>query len=156
MELVLSAAKVAAHAHRDQRRKDEAKTPYINHPIGVAQCLAEAGVTDATILAAALLHDTIEDCGVSYTELRTEFGTDVANLVRECTDDKSLPVVERKKLQIEHAKNMSPGAALIKLADKYDNCRDLLINAPKTWSSERIQGYFVWTMQVVNAIPLQN
>lgn len=154
MNLVMRAASFAAVAHRDQRRKDAAKTPYINHPLNVAKILTNVGIINNSVLAAAL-HDTIEDCGTIYAEIFAEFGQTVVDLVRECTDNKSLPVVERKKLQIEHAKELSYGAELIKLADKLYNCLDLMNNAPLTWTVSRIQGYFVWTLQVIETMRLQ-
>lgn len=105
MNLVMRAASFAAVAHSDQRRKDAAKTPYINHPLNVAKILTNVGVINKSVLAAALLHDTIEDCGVTYDQIFAEFGQTVADLVRECTDDKSLPVVERKKYRLNMRKN---------------------------------------------------
>jgi guanosine-3',5'-bis(diphosphate) 3'-pyrophosphohydrolase len=89
--LVLKAAAFAAHKHRDQRRKDVKATPYINHPLAVAQALCEEGdVDDPIILAAALLHDTIEDTETTYVELRGQFGARIADIVAEVTDTKFL------------------------------------------------------------------
>ena len=88
--LVLKAAAFAAHKHRDQRRKDAKATPYINHPLALAQALCEeGGVDDPIILAAALLHDTIEDTETSYDELRGQFGARIADIVAEVTDTSS-------------------------------------------------------------------
>jgi guanosine-3',5'-bis(diphosphate) 3'-pyrophosphohydrolase len=65
----------AAAKHREQRRKDAAAAPYINHPIAVANVLAnEAGITDPIVLCAALLHDTIEDTKTTAAELEEQFG----------------------------------------------------------------------------------
>ena len=89
--LVLRAADFAAREHREQRRKDAEATPYINHPIRLAAILyEEGGVRDATVLAAALLHDTMEDTGTTYDELRGEFGAAVVDVVAEVTDAKFL------------------------------------------------------------------
>ncbi len=150
LQTVLDAAVFAANAHKNQRRKDADGTPYINHPLRVCQTLTHADIVDPEILAAALLHDVVEDCGVTRDQLTQHFGTEVATLVMSCTDNKFLPVVERKMLQIQHMSEISYGAQLIKLADKIDNCRDLLANAPRAWSVQRIQGYFVWSQVVVN------
>jgi len=95
---ILEAAAFAAHKHRDQRRKDPAASPYINHPIALANILAnEGGILDATVIVAALLHDTIEDTETTAAELRQLFGAEVADVVMEVTDDKSLPKAERKR-----------------------------------------------------------
>ena len=97
--LWLHALKFAAERHRDQRRKDANASPYINHPIAVASVLAtEAAVTDQATLLAALLHDTVEDTGTTLQELEQLFGTEVAALVGEMSDDKSLPKETRKQL----------------------------------------------------------
>src|SRR5690349_3850684 len=104
LPLLLHALAFAAHKHRDQRRKDAEASPYINHPIALAEVLAgEGGVTDIEVLAAALLHDTIEDTDTTIEELREQFGARIAGVVGEVTDDKDLPKAERKRLQIEHA-----------------------------------------------------
>ncbi|XP_059534169.1 guanosine-3',5'-bis(diphosphate) 3'-pyrophosphohydrolase MESH1 isoform X1 [Myotis daubentonii] len=123
---LLEAADFAAHKHRRQRRLDPEGTPYINHPIGVARILThEAGITDIAVLQAALLHDTVEDTDTTLDELELHFGAQVRRLVEEVTDDKTLPKLERKRLQVEHAPHSSPGAKLVKLADKLYNLRDL-------------------------------
>ena len=90
MDILIRTANFAAIAHTSQKRKDPQGTPYINHPIGVCQLLCEAGVTDLIILQGALLHDTIEDTSITFEDISQEFGQDVATLVQEVTDDKSL------------------------------------------------------------------
>lgn len=150
LDLVLAATLFAALKHRDQRRKDADASPYINHPIALANVLClEGGVTDAITLAAALLHDTIEDTETSYDELVTHFGKTVADVVMEVTDDKALPKAERKQLQIKHAPHKSPRAKLVKLADKICNLRDLTTSPPADWSTERIHAYYDWAGAVV-------
>ena len=81
----------AAERHSLQRRKDAEASPYINHPIAVARALAGEGIEDLAALCAALLHDTLEDTETSYDELCDRFGVEIADLVAEVTDDKSLP-----------------------------------------------------------------
>jgi guanosine-3',5'-bis(diphosphate) 3'-pyrophosphohydrolase len=148
--MVLRAAAFAAEKHRHQRRKDAEASPYINHPIELACVLAnEGGVTDPEVLCAALLHDTLEDTRTTVDELRAEFGGAVAAMVQEVTDDKSLPKAERKRLQVKHAAHASPGARLVKLADKICNLRDLLAHPPAGWPVERKREYFDWAAQVV-------
>ncbi|MGO9513959.1 MAG: HD domain-containing protein [Steroidobacteraceae bacterium] len=149
--IVLAASAFAAHKHRDQRRKGAEASPYINHPIAVANVLAnEAGITDPEILAAALLHDTIEDTDTTAKELEAKFGPHIAAIVVEVTDDKSLPKQERKRLQIEHAAAISEPAKLVKLADKICNVRDMSRSPPVNWSLERRADYFAWAKKVVD------
>lgn len=153
IQLVLKAAAFAAAKHRDQRRKDAAATPYINHPISLAQLLAEeAGVTDPEILAAALLHDTVEDTETTFEELGSTFGHRVAAIVAEVTDDKSLEKQERKRMQIVRAASSSGSAKLVKLADKICNLRDIVSTPPKDWSTKRRQEYFDWAKEVVDQV----
>jgi guanosine-3',5'-bis(diphosphate) 3'-pyrophosphohydrolase len=111
------------------------------------------GVEDMTVLKASILHDTVEDTETSEDELRVRFGEDVASLVMEVTDDKSLTKERRKELQIEHAGGKSPGAALVKLADKICNLRDVAATPPADWSLELRQAYFDWARKVVDALP---
>ncbi|XP_045142276.1 guanosine-3',5'-bis(diphosphate) 3'-pyrophosphohydrolase MESH1 isoform X1 [Echinops telfairi] len=135
---LLEAVDFAARKHRRQRRKDPEGTPYINHPIGVARILTqEAGVTDIVVLQAALLHDTVEDTDTTLEEVEQHFGAQVRSLVEEVTDDKTLPKLERKRLQVERAPHTSPGAKLVKLADKLYNLRDLNRCTPEGSSLSR-------------------
>ncbi len=151
--VLFQAFRFSADRHRNQRRKDSLKSPYINHPIEVAQLLWDVGhVRDVNILVAAILHDTIEDTGTRPDEIRETFGEEVLSLVLEVTDDKSLPKAERKRLQIENASHKSYGAKLIKLADKCSNVRDLVAMPPENWSLERRQEYLLWTEQVVEGL----
>ena len=151
VSVVLAASAFAAHKHRDQRRKGADASPYINHPIAVANVLAnEAGITDPAILAAALLHDTIEDTDTTVEELAAEFGPEIAAIVVEVTDDKSLDKLVRKRLQIEHAAALSRAAQFVKFADKICNIRDMSGSPPVDWSVERRAEYFAWAKQVVD------
>ena len=143
----------AAAKHRDQRRKDPTAAPYINHPIAVANVLAnEAGIADPVVLCAALLNDTIEDTKTTATELEEQFGQKVASVVLEITDDKSFQKPIRKQLQIDNAAQLSTEAKLVSLADKICNLRDTAV-APKVgWSTERTQAYFDWAAQVIAGV----
>ena len=148
--LVLEAIRFAAEKHSDQRRKDSNSSPYINHPIQVAEMLWTIGeVRDDTLLVASILHDTVEDTSTSPEEIRTRFGQAVIELVLEVTDDKSLPKEVRKQRQIETAPHKSHNAKLLKLADKICNVRDLIDSPPRSWSLERKQEYLLWTERVV-------
>ncbi|VDL76230.1 unnamed protein product [Nippostrongylus brasiliensis] len=149
LALLVKAADFAARRHRHQKRKDHGGTPYINHPIGVAYILTnEAKVYDAVTLAAAVLHDTVEDTKTTLEEIKEEFGQEVHDIVKECTDDKSLPKDKRKKAQIENAPHHSHKAKLVHLADKLYNLRDLERATPIGWDRRRVKEYFKWSKEV--------
>jgi (p)ppGpp synthase/HD superfamily hydrolase len=139
----------AARKHMHQRRKGELAEPYVNHLSDVARLLAEAsGGDDVTVVIAGLLHDTIEDTDTTFAELAKEFGSEVAELVGEVTDDKTLPKAERKRLQVETAPHKSLRARMIKLADKTSNLHSMIASPPKDWSLERRRDYIEWATQV--------
>ncbi len=143
----------AATKHRDQRRKDAEASPYINHPIALATILAnEVGITDSIVICAALLHDTIEDTKTTAKEIEQHFGAEIASVVLEVTDDKSLKKEERKQRQIDHAAKASEKARLVKLADKIANLRDIAASPPKDWDIKRQREYFDWASRVVEKI----
>jgi guanosine-3',5'-bis(diphosphate) 3'-pyrophosphohydrolase len=148
---VARAVDFAARKHRAQRRKGEAAEPYFNHLAEVAALVAEAtGGGDPVVIVAALLHDTIEDTGTTAAELEAEFGAEVARLVGEVTDDKSLPKAERKRLQVANAPHKSDRAKMIKIADKISNLRSLANSPPASWDLARKREYFDWARQVVD------
>ncbi len=155
--LIFRALEYAAIRHKDQFRKGEDKPPYINHPIQVASLLVnEAGESNPVLLAAAILHDVIEDTVDSVgekealiEEIRKIFGENVLAITLEVTDDKSLKKPERKRLQIEHAPTISDSAKKLKLADKILNVRDITVSPPSGWNHERITEYFNWAEMVV-------
>lgn len=151
--LTMQTIAFAAAKHRNQRRKDAEASPYINHPIDVANILVnEGGIDDVTVLHAALLHDTVEDTETSPDELRELVGDDATSIVLEVTDDKSLDKKTRKRLQVEHASHLSEGAKLVKLADKISNLRDVLAFPPPGWSREEKLAYFDWGAEVVDRL----
>ena len=153
LAIVLEALGFAAHKHRDQRRKDAAASPYINHPIALANALVrEGGVSEPEVIAAALLHDTVEDTKTTPAELGAAFGERVRRIVEEVTDDKSLPKAERKRLQIEHAATLSREAKLVKLADKICNLRDMAEHPPASWDLARRREYFDWAKAVIDRL----
>lgn len=114
------------------------------------------GVDDADILAAAILHDTVEDTKTTHDELVGEFGVTIADLVAEVTDDKRLDKKERKRLQVKNAQHKSPGAKLIKLADKISNVREIGHDPPAKWDVKRRREYFSWAKRVVDALGRAN
>ena len=150
---ILAALHFAADKHRDQRRKDAGASPYINHPIEVAELLARVGgVRDIVVLQAAILHDTIEDTQTTPEELEARFGERVRRVVEEVTDDKNLPKVDRKRLQIEHAPHLSREAQLVKLADKIANVIAVTETPPSRWPLSRRKEYLDWTESVVAGV----
>jgi (p)ppGpp synthase/HD superfamily hydrolase len=154
---LMRAASFAAEKHVGQRRKGATAEPYINHVLEVATLVAGAlQEPDVNLVMAALLHDTIEDTDATKAELTKQFGTDVADLVAECTDDKSLAKEERKRLQIVNAPHKTRRAQAIKVADKTSNLRAILTSPPADWDHERKRNYFAWAKEVVDGLTAPN
>lgn len=154
MHVLFEALHFAATRHTGHYRKgpmpDGTRIPYINHPIAVARQLAVAGgVTDAEVLCAAVLHDTVEDTQTTPEEIEERFGPRIAVLVAEVTDDKVLKSAERKLTQEREAPLKSPLARLIRIADKTCNVRDITDTPPVGWDDERRLRYFDWAERVV-------
>ena len=150
---LLKALAFAADKHRLEKRKDAKASPYINHPIALANILGNEGhVMDIQIICAALLHDTVENTDATPEELATKFSPSICSIVMEVTDDKTLPSEQRKQLQIEHAAKISNKAKLVKLADKIANLREMADNPPADWSLQRRQLYFDWGKQVIDQL----
>jgi (p)ppGpp synthase/HD superfamily hydrolase len=145
--LILRAALFAARAHAGQTRKGAAAEPYVNHVIEVAAILAEAGAPQAAILA-ALLHDTVEDTEATGADLVAAFGEEIAAIVAEATDDKSLPKETRKALQVSLAPKKSDAAKQLKLADKISNLRAIAESPPANWNHARRTEYVGWAGRV--------
>jgi len=151
--LIARAWNFSAERHAKQRRKGEAQEPYVNHLAEVAELVATATEgKDANLVAAAVLHDTIEDTATLRGELASIFNTDIADLVSEVTDDKRLDKAERKRLQVSHAATKSPRAKILKLADKTSNLRSLVKSPPADWSLERRREYLAWAREVVEEL----
>ena len=148
---IMAAADTAARWHKEQRRKGDAQEPYVNHLLEVAALIAEATEgLDTNLVIAALLHDAIEDSGISASEIEARFGADVAALVMAVTDDKSLPKAERKRLQIVMAPKKDVRAKMLKIADKTSNLRALADSPPTGWSDDRRREYIAWARAVVD------
>lgn len=149
---VLRAAVFAARVHAGHRRKGSAAEPYVNHVLEVAEILAAHGAPPAATVA-ALLHDTVEDsdqdpdpCTLEHIEAAC--GPEVAGIVAEVSDDKSLPKEVRKGLQIRHAPKASAAAKQLKLADKISNLRAIAASPPKGWDHARRLEYLGWAGRV--------
>lgn len=153
LNLLLKALAFAATKHKDQRRKDVDASPYINHPISLANILCnEAHITDLDVICAALLHDTVEDTDTEPEEIEDAFGKAIHDIVMEVTDDKTIPKEVRKQRQIEHAAHLSDKAKRVKLADKISNLRDVADRPPPDWSLERRREYFDWGKDVIDRL----
>jgi len=150
LRLVSEAAELAARRHSGQSRKGGENEPYINHLAEVASLLASAtDGEDAELVAAGWLHDTIEDTATSHDELAQRFGARVAGLVEEVTDDMTLAKSERRRLQVIEAPKKSPGAKLIKIADKISNVRVRIFFEPDLEQQDELADYLDWAVQVV-------
>jgi (p)ppGpp synthase/HD superfamily hydrolase len=147
---ILRAADGAARWHVHQRRKGAAQEPYINHLLEVATLVAEATEgKDPNLVIAALLHDAIEDCEVPYEYIAQAFGKDVADLVAEVSDDKTMEKAARKIHQVESAHKKTTRAKVLKLADKTSNLRALASSPAPDWSVRRRIEYIDWARRVV-------
>ena len=151
LRLVSEAAEFAANRHTGLTRKGRANEPYINHLAEVANMLAIAtDGADAELVAAGWLHDTLEGTRTTRDELEEDFGARVAALVAEVTDDISLPKSERRQRQIEDASHKSPGAKLIKIADKISNILARIYPNPSSEKrEEELTDYVDWAEKVV-------
>jgi hypothetical protein len=151
-DLVARAQAFAIDAHAGQTRKGAAREPYVVHLAEVATLTRAFGGSDAAV-AAAWLHDCIEDCAVVDAEIREAFGDTVADLVGELTDPPRTPRARRRRLQVEKAAGKSPEARLIKVADKTSNLRSVAMSPPREWDGMRKLGYVRWGVAVVAALP---
>ena len=150
LRLVSEAADLAAHRHNGMARKGRGNEPYINHLAEVANFLAIAtDGADAELVAAGWLHDTVEDTETTREELARKFGERVAALVVEVTDDMSLPKAQRQQKQVEDAPHKSPGAKLIKIADKISNIRARIVPDPSQDERSDLAAYTIWAEKVV-------
>jgi len=158
---IIRALHYAARQHSPQRRKDEAQSPYINHPITLLHILhIEAGIDDEDVLIAALLHDVMEDCSGPHQmfiedrrrEIREQFGDTVLGYVEAVTDDKTVDKNSRKRAQVEKAAKKPHGAKLVKIADKIANLRDIKSAPPANWNEERKTEYVRWAREVVGQL----
>ena len=151
-DLVQRAQAFAMDAHAGQTRKGAAREPYAVHLAEVATLTRAFGGDDAAV-AAAWLHDCIEDCAVVDAEVRAAFGDTVADLVGELTDPPRTPRARRRQLQVEKAAGKSAQARLIKVADKTSNLRSVAMSPPREWDSARKLAYVRWGVAVVAALP---
>ncbi|MBL0157931.1 MAG: bifunctional (p)ppGpp synthetase/guanosine-3',5'-bis(diphosphate) 3'-pyrophosphohydrolase [Bryobacterales bacterium] len=157
--LIFHAIQFASAAHAGQYRKNT-RVPYLIHPLRVSKILVEAGCSEH-LAVAAVLHDTVEDCFVTYEQIRRLFGDEVAELVRGATEpDKSDTWENRKRNTIEFLGTAGADMLLVSVADKLDNIRsireDLELHGDLAWTRfkrgrESQAWYFRSLAEVFNA-----
>ncbi|ODS00675.1 hypothetical protein AUC68_13830 [Methyloceanibacter methanicus] len=152
IERITKALSFAAEAHRNQRRKGAAQEPYINHLIEVFGLVARSeSRVDTDTLIAALLHDVVEDTPRTYEDVSESFGERVAEIVRENSDDMSLPKAERRQARLAAMARKSREARIVKIADVISNLRAIAVSPPAGWSSERKLAYLEDCRRLVEA-----
>jgi guanosine-3',5'-bis(diphosphate) 3'-pyrophosphohydrolase len=142
------AIEYATEKHKGQTRKNTRADPYITHPLEVMRFLLNHGVEDDEILSTAVLHDVVEDTDATHNDVLMHFGKRVSDMVREVSDDKTLPKADRKRKQVEDMSDKSLGARVTKIADKWSNTRELLTDPPVGWDEDRVMAYIVWAEEV--------
>ena len=150
--LVSRAYAFAAERHTGQFRKGKKKEAYINHPIEVAGLVTIATTgKDHALIAAAVLHDTVEDTTATLADVGQLFNAKVASLVAEVTDDKSLEKTTRRKAQVDGMRIKSDGAKMIKIADKISNLRGIRQLTHEEWPLDKQEEYLTFSREVVDA-----
>lgn len=147
--MIKEAAEFADRAHQGVFRKGT-EIPYITHPMETA-AIVTAFTDEPEMIAAALLHDVIEDAGVTREELEEKFGPRVAFLVDGESEDKSKSWVERKGATVERLKTATRDEKILALADKLSNirstARDYLVLGDEVWQrfnqkDKEMQGWY--------------
>ena len=161
MELTAAALEFAHQAHQGQFREGAASLPYLHHPLEAAGLLFHiGGVTDPEEISAAILHDTIEEGGVSLAEIEERFGAKTGRLVSELTRKEPTPQEAlglsrdqlyelRTRLLLEGISRMSEAALRIKLADRLSNWREARV----VRSKKKLDRYRLQTQAILAAIP---
>jgi (p)ppGpp synthase/HD superfamily hydrolase len=154
--LVDTALVFAARAHKGQVRKTT-DIPYLVHPVGVMLVLLECGETEPELLAAALLHDTVEDTGVTLAQVREAFGARVAEIVQGCSEpDKRDTWEARKRHTVAYLKTAPRPVQLVSAADKLHNLRSMMADhaqvGDRLWSRfKRGRREIAWYYRAVTA-----
>ena len=152
-QIILAALSFATRKHRHQHKNDTQSSAGISQPIQIAHVLGvEGNIADEQVIAAAILHDTIEDAETTNEELRQHFGLTIAEVVEEVTGDVSMSVQQRKLHQLEQAPHISRRAKLIKLAERICDLRDMADSPPADLTTRQIQDYFDWSKEVVDCM----
>ncbi len=125
LSIIEKAARLAVSAHKEQKRKGD-QTPYIVHPFMVALKLAKHNFSE-TVIAAALVHDVLEDTDCSEEELRQVLGNELLEIVKAVTNDNTLSWEAKKRHYIETVRNGTEAAKAVSVADKIHNIETLLV-----------------------------
>lgn len=150
ISFILKAIRFAADKHRSQRRSDKSASPYLNHPISVADALWSVGeLHNINTIAAAILHDTVEHTRTSLEELETEFGKLIASIVREVTEEKRLRRQVRSGPGGKKAARISMSARQIIIAEKISNIETIINSPPVNWSYDKLREYIAWIEEVI-------
>lgn len=133
--MIRKAAEFAREVHKGALRKGS-KIPYIYHPMEVALLVSQM-TSDEDVIAAAYLHDVLEDTPTTEAELETRFGSRITELVKAETEDKALSWHERKGNTVRHLQTASREVRILTLADKLSNlrstARDYLVMGDQVW-----------------------
>lgn len=132
IDIVKKAKNFATVCHAGQTRKYTGE-PYINHPLAVADLVRQTKLCTQEMIAAALLHDVVEDCGVTLTKIRDEFGYDVYRMLYFLTDKSKKEDGNRetrKLIDREHIADAPKSVKTIKLADLIDNSKTVVERDP--------------------------
>lgn len=152
LNTLLKAVEYAAEKHAGQVKGDKNQTPYITHPIGVAEILWNVGeIRSINVLIAAILHETLQCTNATAGELLTLFGPRVLKTVEEVSYSPELSWEESQQWQIDCAKNLSLDGQLLQLADRLYNIRDLT-PLPYTWSPQKVDQYYDWTKKLLEQL----
>jgi (p)ppGpp synthase/HD superfamily hydrolase len=148
-QTIADAVLVAAKAHDGQIRDDK-RDAYINHLAEVAVMCAGLEPFDPVLVAAAYLHDTVEDSDVTEGDIRRDFGDAIADLVMEVTDPSGLKGKARRERQVTHTALADPRVKRLKLADKTSNIEELIGLPAKRFDAKSIDKYLKWSRRVVD------
>jgi (p)ppGpp synthase/HD superfamily hydrolase len=152
--IVEAAIRFAAEAHAGQLRKDR-RTPYVVHPVGVLRYLSsDLGVTDPAILAAAVLHDVLEDTATTRRVLLRRFGREVADWVEALTvppqfHGPDVPDAVKTRILVRDLRQMPWPAVLVKLSDRWDNLRDM---TNSVWKPDKRRRYVHQTRRLLETV----
>lgn len=148
----IEAAQFCSDKHRDQRRPYRTREPFVNHFLRVAGILKDHGVQDVSVLQASLLFGVVTESYTSLRELREKFGSKVAGIVEELTEDGKVPVYLRPQKMLARTKGLSREARIVLLAHKLDTILDLLEATPPDWEVHQVESCCKWTEQVVISV----
>jgi guanosine-3',5'-bis(diphosphate) 3'-pyrophosphohydrolase len=150
-ELVEKAKAFAIKAHEGQTRLNKDKTPLVTHLEDVVSLVRESGGSDEE-LAAAWLHDVVEDTQTLFTDIANNFGEKVASIVFGLTDPPGfnrLHTLERKTAQADRVRYLSDSVKRVKMADQTSNVRSVATDPPVHWDAQKCLDYVEGAKKIV-------